>query len=291
MAKEQIQVRNMAGGKYGITIEQYSDEVLMSDQETLMMPHRHDHYTCFLLEHGEVSFNVDFQELAVRRQPCIFVSFPGQVHELKHIRNATGWFIAFEAHLVDQHARIVIEQSFARVALLSLNDNELKWFKQICALIKSTTCAPIMAIQQQLAETLINAFFLKAVVLFESQEDERIRAYSSRSIEIARQFQILVREQFMSLKKPADYAIKMNMTVSYLNDTVKSVTGFTSTLLIRQEVFREAQRLLFYTPKTVQEIAFELGYDDYKYFIRLFGKTLGISPSAFRKRSHNPNSP
>lgn len=290
MAKEQIQVRNLEGGKYGVVVRQQSDEVFTDNQDIFMMPHRHDHYTCFLLERGEVNFSVDFQELSVRSTPCLFVSFPGQVHELKHISNATGWFVAFEARLVDQHARISIEQSFARVALLSLTNDELVWFTQICKLIKSTTNAPVMALQQQLAETLVNAFFLKAAALFESQEDERIRTYSSRSIEIARQFQVLVKMHFMSLKKPADYAAKMNLTVSYLNDTIKAVTGFTSTALIKQEVFREAQRLLFYTPKTVQEIAFELGYEDYKYFIRLFSKTVGTSPSAFRKCSHNPGS-
>ena len=113
----------------------------------------------------------------------------------------------------------------------------------------------------------------------------RSRNYSTRSIEITRQFRQLVKEHFPKLKKPADYASKMALTVSYLNDTVKSTTGFHATWLIQQEIFREAQRLLFYTDKSVKEVAFQLGYDDYKYFIRMFGKITGMSPASFRKSS------
>ena len=33
----------------------------------------------------------------------------------------------------------------------------------------------------------------------------------------------------------------------------------------------------------IKEIAYSLGYEDDKYFIRLFGKTTGTSPASFRK--------
>jgi len=287
MAEEQIAVRQIEAGKYGITIGRQTEETLLVYKDELLMPHRHDHYTCFLLEHGEVSFNVDFQQLDISSQPCMLVSFPGQVHELKYSKNAAGWFIAFEARFVDQHARITIEQSFANVALLLLNEVDLRWFLHIFQLIEDTQQTTDTGLHQQLIQTLVNAFFLKSVAVFQLQEDERIREYSSRSIEIAKRFQQLAKDHFLLLKKPADYAAKMNITVSYLNDTVKSVTGFSATGLIHQEIFREAQRLLFYTSKSVQEIAFELGYEDYKYFIRLFSKTIGSSPTTFRKNNHS----
>lgn len=44
----------------------------------------------------------------------------------------------------------------------------------------------------------------------------------------------------------------------------------------------EAKRLLLFTDKQAQEIAFELGYDDPAYFSRLFKKYIGVSPLDFR---------
>lgn len=71
--------------------------------------------------------------------------------------------------------------------------------------------------------------------------------------------------------------------MSYLNDTVKAVTGFSLSYFIQQEILAEAQRLLFYTELSIKEIADRLGYEDPKYFIRFFGKGKGESPSLFRK--------
>jgi YesN/AraC family two-component response regulator len=75
-----------------------------------------------------------------------------------------------------------------------------------------------------------------------------------------KKFNQMVQEQFLIFKKPADQAGS-------------------------QEIFREAQRLLFYTGESVKEIAFQLGYEDYKYFMGSFSKTTGTSPAAFRKKS------
>nr|WP_262898746.1 helix-turn-helix domain-containing protein [Dawidia soli] len=75
----------------------------------------------------------------------------------------------------------------------------------------------------------------------------------------------------------------MSFSTSYLNDTIKSVTGFTTTYFIQQEMFREGQRLLCYTDLSVKEIAALLGYDDHKYFNRLFTKLANLSPGRFRK--------
>ncbi|RYE30398.1 MAG: helix-turn-helix domain-containing protein, partial [Sphingobacteriales bacterium] len=45
----------------------------------------------------------------------------------------------------------------------------------------------------------------------------------------------------------------------------------------------EAKKQLKYSTKTIKEIANNLGYDDSKYFIRLFTKIVHSSPSVFRQ--------
>ncbi|MFD1141513.1 AraC family transcriptional regulator [Larkinella insperata] len=288
MAKEDIQIYHLEKTLSGIAIFSLSDEIIPAHlNENVILPHRHDHYCCFFVENGHLNFNVDFQNLAI--QPAsLLLSCPGQVHQPGEAKDLTGWAMAFEAQLIDQNARLIIEQSFAKVALISLQPSEKEWFANVFRLIHSTVEDKSPSFHFQLLQTLLNAFFYKAVILFQTQENEQIRNLSLRSIEIVKTFQLLIRKHFLVLKKPADYASKMNITVSYLNDTVKSVTGFSTTYFIQQEVFREAQRLLFYTAKSVKEIAYQLGYDDYKYFIRLFRKIAGTSPAHFRKATNQP---
>lgn len=286
MIKENIELRHLEDSLFGVHITPVTIETVVNFQhEKVAGPHRHDHYLCFFLESGYVSGNVDFQNLEVQI-PSLFLVLPGQVHEFNHAKEITGWVMAFDARFVDQNARMAIEQSFAKIALIKLNETETKWFANIFQLIHlAVNEANTTKFQQPFIQTLISAFFYKTVIIFHLQEDERIQAYSSRSIEIAKKFHQLVKENFLVLKKPGEYASRLSVTVSYLNDTVKSVTGFSSTWFIHHEIFREAQRLLFYTDKSVKEIAFQLGYEDYKYFIRLFSKTVGISPANFRKNN------
>lgn len=54
--------------------------------------------------------------------------------------------------------------------------------------------------------------------------------------------------------------------MSYLNECVKNITGFSVSYHIQQRIILEAKRMLFYTNKSIKEIAIELGYDDYPYF-------------------------
>jgi AraC family transcriptional activator of pobA len=286
MKKTAIEVVQLTKSQIGIEIIPTSDETTSGAlEEKVSAPHRHDHYTCFFLESGYANFNFDFQNFEVQ-QPSLVISRPGQVHQLGITKAIKGWFLALDASFIDQNARMLIEESLSNLVLVRLDEHEKKWFANLIELMYATANEEqLTKLHTEIIKTLINAFFYKAAILLQAQEHERIKAYSLRGIEITKQFRQLVKANFQSIKKPADFASIMNITASYLNDTLKQVTGFSSTWFIQNEIFTEAQRLLFYTDKSVKEIAFELGYEDYKYFIRLFGKKLGTSPANFRKTS------
>ncbi|KAA6303287.1 MAG: HTH-type transcriptional activator Btr [Candidatus Ordinivivax streblomastigis] len=84
-------------------------------------------------------------------------------------------------------------------------------------------------------------------------------------------------------KSPSQYAFLLHISTPYLNESVKSATGFTAGYWIQYEIILEAKRLLFYTDMNIKEISFKLGYEDYSYFTRLFTKIAGASPLQFRK--------
>lgn len=53
---------------------------------------------------------------------------------------------------------------------------------------------------------------------------------------------------------------------------------------IKNEAVLLAKRMLVHTDLSVREIADRLGIDDYAYFTRLFTRTAGVTPTAFRLR-------
>ena len=75
----------------------------------------------------------------------------------------------------------------------------------------------------------------------------------------------------------------LNISEVYLNEAVKGATGLSAGAYIRSLMMTQARRQLTCTSLSSKEIAYELGYDDYVYFSKLFKKHTGKSPSEYRK--------
>ncbi|WP_374726355.1 helix-turn-helix domain-containing protein [Mucilaginibacter pocheonensis] len=107
--------------------------------------------------------------------------------------------------------------------------------------------------------------------------------------ELARKFKISLSEDNLVLRRPSDYAEKLHITTGYLNDVIKKTTGSSVTYWIHQEVSIRSKHALYHTDLDIKEIAYQLGFRDHVYFIRLFRKLNGVSPLKFRllKRRNN----
>ena len=63
----------------------------------------------------------------------------------------------------------------------------------------------------------------------------------------------------------------------------KKELGTTPLQYINQKKIEKAQLLLITEELAVKEIAFQLAFDDYSYFNRLFNKTTGVTPQEYRR--------
>lgn len=79
-----------------------------------------------------------------------------------------------------------------------------------------------------------------------------------------------------------DLANYLNISQSMLSKTYKAETGITLKDFIQHKLIQKSQLLLLTTSKSIQEIAYELGYDDALYFSRVFKKRIGVSPTTYR---------
>lgn len=93
----------------------------------------------------------------------------------------------------------------------------------------------------------------------------------------------LIEQHYCRLHSPADYAKLLHMTPKTLGRCVREQLGTTLTELIRKRVMTHAKWQVLHTLRPVKEIAAEVGFQDELYFSRLFKKTTGLSPTAFRE--------
>lgn len=243
-------------------------------------PHRHDHYTCMLIEAGKLEVVFDFNHLEMSGG-TFFVSPPGQVHQILNTFGATGYYVSFESHHLTKSAQESLWKSVGDTMLIVLSTIEQEWFR---AIFDSMLKLPDLnaGIYRQVEEPLLSAMVEQATVLYHKSLINS-ESLSLRSISISKEFMNLVKSNFRTFKRPSEYAEKLNITVAHLSDTLKKVTGLSASQIIQKEVMNEAQRLLYYSEASIKEISYQLGYLDTKYFVRLFTKKSGCSPSEYRK--------
>ena len=286
MKEKEIKFLKLSESPYGVLVARMRPEYVTQEMEKdIATPHRHDYYSLIFLETGQANLTVDFQTVELNPETMLVLR-PGQVHQTNSGGDVSGWIMLFDGKKVDQNTRFAIEQSLQNTILINPAHTDMPGLIQLLELIHA-------AIQEDnpgrfhvpFLQSLLNAFFYKTVDILYSQEADQIGRHPTRAVEIVRGFNGFVKENFRTQKRPAYYAEELNISVSYLNDTLKAVTGFSSTHIIQQEIIAEAQRLLFYTSQSVKEIAFELGYHDYKYFIRQFRKVAHATPLDFRREA------
>ncbi|MCB0535510.1 MAG: AraC family transcriptional regulator [Saprospiraceae bacterium] len=106
---------------------------------------------------------------------------------------------------------------------------------------------------------------------------------------ILEKFETLLNDYFSSdkpqelgLPSVAYCARELNLSVNYFGDLVKRETGKSAQELIQNKIIDTAKDKIFDVHKTVNDVAYELGFKYPQHFSRLFKQKTGTSPGAYR---------
>ncbi|ANI88493.1 AraC family transcriptional regulator [Arachidicoccus ginsenosidimutans] len=247
--------------------------------------HRDSHYIFMFVQSCEAKMMVDFKTFKLSNAG-VFCVLPGQVHQSLGIENISGWFVAANVDFIPDYVRTVFEESLVAIKPVSINKEWSDKLQACVKLLHTSYSDELMTTKEGVAivQSLLNAYTGMFASIY-AQTINREKTKESRAMQLTRQFRILARQKYKTLKSPSRYAEALNISSVYLTEIVKDATGKSVSYWIQQEILTEAKRLLFYTDMTVKEIACELGYEDHAYFSRLFSKLSGQSALAFRKRS------
>lgn len=120
--------------------------------------------------------------------------------------------------------------------------------------------------------------FRNATVTGKSQKE----LYSNSDLEqIVTHYFLENLERTLTLKELADY---VGLSASAVSAKFKSFTGHSPLQYFNIMKIRRACELLDTTSLSISQVSMKLGIDDPYYFSRLFSKTMGLSPKAYRHR-------
>lgn len=135
------------------------------------------------------------------------------------------------------------------------------------------------ALKLEMLQGLLKRFLILCLRIYKNDHDSL--PDDDVSVGLIREFNYLVEKHFMKLTKVSDYADLLHKSPKTLSNVFKKYIDKTPLQIINERRLLEAKRLLKYSDKTVQEIAYEINFPDVQSFSQFFRSKTGQAPSAF----------
>jgi len=167
----------------------------------------------------------------------------------------------------------------SQLPVIQIPENELEQFEILWKMF-SIEMQSKDNLQIDMLQMMLKRYLILCTRLFKAQEH-----YPKENIEsdIVREFNFLVEQHFKSKHSVADYAELLNKSPKTLSNIFSKLGSKTPLQFIHERKMLEARRLLRYSELQIQEIAYEIGYEDIQTFSRFFKKNEGVSPSSFKE--------
>lgn len=123
------------------------------------------------------------------------------------------------------------------------------------------------------------------LLLHQISRGSRLEFSENIRSDIVTQALAFIQQQRLNNISLRDVASEVHKSEGYLANLVKKSTGFTVGDWIRKSRLTEACKHLLHTQKSIEDIAFQTGWNDTTHFIRQFKKEFNTTPAKWRKSS------
>jgi AraC family transcriptional activator of pobA len=252
------------------------------DHSFVEEPHRHNSYVLVFFTKGSGTHEIDFDVFLIQPGSMFFLQ-PGQMHHWNLSDDVEGFVIFYSQEMYNLYFG---QKTIADYPFYSSVDNKPEMVFEV-----SESKAILPYFESLIVETQLNQLLKqdKIMNLLDIIHIEIARKYSETHLHEAhsynvkiKNFEVLLEQNFKTEKSPFFYASQLNITLKHLNRICNEMLQKTTTEVITARIILEAKRMLMDKKFTVNEVATELGFDDYSYFTRLFKKHTGMTPTDFR---------
>ncbi len=253
------------------------------ERQEIHQPHRHDCYLMLFVMEGTGKHFIDFETFEIKPFTA-FLLTPGQVHSWELSHDTKGFVVFFTSSFYLMHHQ---EKQLSNLPFVPTGGIQLDSKKENSLVVLLNEMLKENSSTENGRDELLRSS-LDILLIRLSRYHSTVATSSTSTITMQiRQLQSLIENHFLKWRSPGDYANKMNITPSHLNDVCKKALNKTVSDLIHERQLLEAKRLLAYTNTTIKSIADHLGFNDKSYFNRFFKKYMSIPPEQFRENELN----
>ncbi|MEM6894979.1 MAG: helix-turn-helix domain-containing protein [Bacteroidota bacterium] len=138
-------------------------------------------------------------------------------------------------------------------------------------------------IQGDMLQMLLKRLIIMSTRL--AKEQLIVKNLNNEQIDTIRKFNFLVDLHYKTKRKVSDYAELLFKSPKTLSNLFSIYNQKPPQQIILDRIALEAKRMMHFTEKQNQEIAYELGFNDPSHFSRFFKKMTQMTPSEFRENA------
>lgn len=248
-------------------------------QQKLLQPRRLSSYFIVLIDSGSITYNLDLKDITLTDGQLLF-AMPNQVFTPPAKTAGLKYWKA----LFDENTLALLPQQFSFLvnplhsSVITFDDAARERVRKVFEILnrilyedKATDTEIILAYLNLLLTELNSAYFKQA------EPTQILNANLSKFIE----FKLIVETHLAEQPSVHTIADKLALTPNSLYRIVKEFSGVSPKDFFSNRLMIEAQRKLLYSPLSVKELAYELGFNDPDYFSRFFKKCTGKSVREF----------
>ena len=245
-------------------------------------PHRHNSYVLVIFTNGSGTHDIDFDSFDIQSGSAFFIQ-PGQIHHWSLSDDIDGFVVFYSQEMYNLYFQQKTIEAYPFYYSLG-NSPEMVFDLKETKIIGSYFFNIFEEYQgnrimkQDKIINLLDCIHIEIARKYNESNVLETHSYNSKIKDLSS----LLDQYFWTEKTPSFYASQLHITLKHLNRICNEILKKTTTQVITDRVILEAKRMLMNKKRTVNEISSALGFDDYSYFVRLFKKHVGITPTVFR---------
>lgn len=164
------------------------------------------------------------------------------------------------------------------IIIIGESSSGIAWLIALVTAIMAITATVAIYYRKRKAKSRISPEAIAGIIRGIPTQEDKDNAFKER-------VENIIVENLSDAEYNTDsLAIHLAMTKASVVGNVKAIYGVTPTELINRIRIQAAEELLIKTDLTVSEIAYRIGYNDPKYFSRVFKRFAGCTPSEARNK-------
>ncbi|MBL4708964.1 MAG: helix-turn-helix domain-containing protein [Flavobacteriales bacterium] len=260
------------------------EEYVLKNRHHNSTPHSHSFYQIIWF-HKEGKHFVDFKCYDIKENSVLFVA-KNQIHSFDKETEHKGILIHFnERFLMQSDVDIFLKYKVfneQNQTCYQINKEVIQQSEILINQIRTELMNQDKFAHQQLIRYYLKSLLIVLERMQGINQATDIKLTSDYDLKYFR-FRELLEEHYNKSLTVSEYSDLLNVSTKTLTSITKAVKSKLPSELIAQRIILQAERLLSFTPLKINEIAYQLGFEDASYFVKFFKRHLTQSPSEYRK--------